>query len=338
MFRRLEDKSYDTYILRREFIDYHEKFTTPERPVFKQNLIKYDSEILTEMLLMSDGIVVGEEHYTNTAAAFIHDQTEHLINLGVEIFFFEGLYFGNEKMLNNDIHANVPLEYQTLIKKLTDKNIEIIGIDTPGSKRGEGMTRAIFMNASAADIIKNTTKGRKWVALTGMMHISTQFYINPVTLERHKIHGIAEMTGSLSLIIDGSPSRYLKLNSEYKAAPAKYIYADIILGTGIFKEEPNTFNSLDEINKNLPDIIKITHYDIDSFLYKQNNKYIEGYSFAIEFNNISNSSILNIKNTAKQYCLQTGGNNNEVMFICQFNMLDNIIKLIYKELETVYNY
>ncbi len=334
LFKKLSEPNEDTVRLRREFLQFHAEFKIPPRNIPE---IKHSnsSELLSGIFKHTNGIVFGEEHFDNVAAGFITDHMEYLHSLGVRKFFFEGLFYGMEKGVDGlrDEKDSTHNEYSRLISAAKNLGIEIIGIDSRGCKRGDGATRDIFMNAYAQKIINHHAENEKWIALVGMMHINSCTFIDSETFIRHKIHGISEMTGAIGMVIDpinDATESYIKYQSQFKAAPAKYINADIVYATPHHKissekyNKSNIKNPIEKLNITLNSLdYKLTYYDIDNHARfdTQTKQYIKGIIFAFKNENVSAQELESLKFKIKKDCgnsfnILLDSENSEIIFFC----------------------
>ncbi|MDB2414355.1 hypothetical protein N9W34_01120 [Rickettsiales bacterium] len=284
MLKKLEDFSQSPRKLRREFLEFHRLFVESRSFIPEIEDKQNTSEILKEIYDFNDGLIIGEKHFDGISAQFIIDNIAYLRNLGVDTLFFEGLYNKFENGPNNDrdIADSVHPEYQGLIEAAQYHGIKIIGLDSPGAKRGDGITRDIFMNLRANSIISSTNKN-KWIALVGMMHLHNQSFVDPRSFMAFTVRGLSELTGAVSMIIRSSADSYIKCNSVVEAIAGKYINVDIELGLPM-KVNSNTsrYYSLEQMSSmvnHLQDVdIKVKYYDIDPYAY---GDFESGYGAAI---------------------------------------------------------
>ena len=344
MWLNLADLDYNPVKLRSEFLLYHASFVTPPKPKIDLNLVKDEYSLLGQALQSGDGIVYGEEHFDNVSAGYLIDNMEYLAGLGVDTFFFEGLFYGLERGFEGtrQIRDNVHPEYARLIDSAQKNGLQIIGIDSKGCKRGDGVTRDIFMNAHAAEII-NSTKKNKWIALVGMMHISSGQFIDSVTLRRHKVLGIAELTGSTSIIlhaIENNRQKYIKHNTPFLAWPAKRVTPDFIVGIYSYKRvigiysRKNIINPVEELYQFVrADGWEIAHYDIDTYAkFCLKAGYMRGAVFSFVNADISPENMLLLKdNLESSYgsfsdditsWFSATIDHSELIFLCNFESLE----------------
>ncbi len=344
MWNHLADLEYNPVKLRSEFLQYHASYNIPPRPVIDTNLVQDEYSLLKQVFEKTDGIVFGEEHFDNVSAGFLIDNMEYLVSLGVDTLFFEGLFYGLEKGVDNtrEIRESVHPEYARLIDSATKYGLKIIGIDSKGCKRGDGITRDLFMNAHAAAIINATAK-KKWVVLVGMMHLSSCQFIDSVTLKKYKVHGIAQLTGSISIIlhaIANNEYKYIKHNTPFLAWPAKRITPDFIVGIYSYKYIADTYRGKKIISpvEELYQFIKhegweIAHYDIDTYAkYYLKTGYIRGAIFSFINKDLKPELLLTLKNNlATVYgsfssevtsWLHITAEHNELIFLCNFESIE----------------
>ena len=344
MWNRLADLDYNPVKLRGEFLQYHAVCEIPSRPAINLESITDEYSLLAQAFEKGGGIVFGEEHFDNVSAGYLIDNMEYIASLGVDTLFFEGLFYGLERGIDGtrEIRESVHPEYSRLIDSAQKNGLKIIGIDSKGCKRGDGITRDIFMNAHAGAII-NSTQKKKWIALVGMMHLNSCHFIDSVTLKKYKVNGIAELTGSTSIVlhaIENKQHKYIKHKSPFLAWPAKRITPDFVVGIYSYKNVADGYRGKKIINpvEELYQLIKhegweISHYDIDTYAkFCLKAGYIRGAVFSFANNNIAPESMLSLKNNL-EYAY--GGfssditswfdvaiNNNELIFLCNFESIE----------------
>jgi len=344
MWNHLADLDYNPVKLRSEFLLYHASTILTLRPKLDLNAIKDEYSLLEQAFENGSGVVFGEEHFDNVSAGYLIDNMEYLASLGVDTLFFEGLFFGLERGVDGkrEIRESVHPEYSRLIDTAQKNGLKIIGIDSKGCKRGDGITRDIFMNAHAAAIINGTEK-KKWIALTGMMHLSSGYFIDSVTLKKHKVHGLADLTGATSLIlhaIENHEHKYIKHNTPFLAWPAKRITPDFIVGIYSYKHVMDGFRGKRIINpvEELYQFVKhdgweIAHYDIDTYAkFCLKAGYIRGAVFSFANNNVTTDNLLILKkNLEASYgsfsdeitsWFNVTIDHNELIFLCNFESIE----------------
>ncbi len=355
MFRKLRNLSNDSDSLRREFLRYHQVFKTPRRPkiILPEGLD--ESQILSHIFTYTDGIIFGEEHFDNVSAGFLAEHMDYLVDIGVDTFFFEGLLYGfeNGASYTRDVADSVHEEYQALIEKAKSNSIKIIGLDSMGCKRGEGVTRTIFMNAHAQGVINSTKKG-KWLALVGMMHLNDCEYICPKTLEKYGVRGLAEFTGAASMILKEAygTEKYIETDVSYEALPAKKINADFLMGVHSYKRIP-----LELRGKRLTNHVKelsektgfdVTYFDIDTFAKKHPKAgYYKGFIFAlamkeaprelerIKYDILTRFNIYNSGAFLNNHWLDIKISGDELIFSCHFDIIESVTSVIDKVCEKI---
>lgn len=343
--KNLANLNYCPISLRRELLQFHASFTPYTKPSIQHTGEENSSEFLTNLYNHADGVIFGEEHFDNISAGFLAGHMEHIAGLGVKTLFFEGLFHGLEKGMDgtrNERDSVYP-EYQHMIDAAKKCGLNIVGIDAKGCKRGDGVTRDIFMNSYAQVVINKLPDRGKWVALTGMMHLNDSVFIDPITFERHLVRGLAEMTGGISVIIDAvndNNERYIKANSEFLAAPAKMVKSDFIIGVPAYKKTQDKIitATVAELER---DIEKhgwqLTHYDIDDFARKNGDDYIKAIIFAFSVKNKNMTELeaikYQIKNrvaTKKLLDINIDEKYREIVFCCQADALDELVENIRK--------
>ncbi len=344
MWKNLQDLEYNPVKLRSEFLAYHESYILPKKPKITINTASDEYELIKEALTKGEGIVFGEEHFDNVSAGFLVDNMEYLASLGVDTLFFEGLFYGLERGANGngDERENVHPEYSRLIDSAKKHGLKIVGIDSKGCKRGDGITRDIFMNAHAGEIINNTPKN-KWIALTGMMHLESSFFIDSVTMRKYKVHGLADLTGATSIIlhaIDSSERKYIKKNSPFLAWPAKRISPDFVVGIYSYKQVAEVYrgkilmNPVEKLYQNVKHQgWKILHYDIDTYAkYHLKAGYLRGAVFSFVNTGVGQGSLTSLKRNLEIAYGSFSNDNaswvhiaidqNELIFSCNFESIE----------------
>jgi hypothetical protein len=344
MWNHLADLDYNPVKLRSEFLLYHASAVIPLRPVLDLDSIKDEYSLLGQAFEKGNGIIFGEEHFDNVSAGYLIDNMEYLASLGVDTLFFEGLFFGLEHGVDGkrEIRDSVHPEYSRLMESAQKNGLQIIGIDSKGCKRGDGVTRDIFMNAHASAII-NATRKRKWIALTGMMHLTSGNFIDSVTLKKNKVHGLAELTGATSIIvhaIENHEYKYIKYKTPFLAWPAKRITPDFIVGIYSYKHVLDSFRGKRIINpvEELYQFVKhdsweISHYDIDTYAkFCLKSGYVRGAVFSFTNSNINQETLLAMKNKLEaSYStfsdeitswFNVSIDYNELIFLCNFESIE----------------
>jgi hypothetical protein len=297
LLTRLANNNECTIALRREFLQFHSNFRIAKKINLDEFPVANHRELLNKLYSLSNGIILGEEHFDNLSVSFIIENIKHLSELGVKTLFFEGLQFGLERGLdgNRDEKDSAYEEYGELLDVARLHNIKLVGIDAPACKKGEGLTRDIFMNIYAQSIINNMPDKGKWLALVGMMHLGDSVYINPLSFERHAVRGLSQLTSSVGIILDSvAPgNEYIKFNDEFAVSPAKSLSADLIIGTHNKKTTADkrrinlTIHHFDEVYEDFSELgIAINYYDIDNFARLQNNQYQKGVVFSLVFDKL----------------------------------------------------
>lgn len=344
MWNHLQDLQYNPVKLRGEFLAHHASYIIPSKPFINQSALIDEYSLLREALTGGDGIVFGEEHFDNVSAGFIIDNIDYLVSLGVDTLFFEGLFYGFERGISGlrDESESVHSEYSRLISIAKKNGIKIVGIDSKGCKRGDGITRDIFMNAHAAAII-NATKKHKWVALVGMMHVDNSCFIDSVTFKRYKVHSLADLTGSTSIIlhaIEGGEHKYIKHKTPFKAWPAKRVVADYLVGVFSYKHVQEAYrgriitNPVEELYQSIKHLgWEISHYDIDTYArYFLGAGYIRGAVFSFVNSGLGAESFIVFKDIL-EYSYSSFSNDNtswlnivtngqELTFLCNFESIE----------------
>jgi hypothetical protein len=349
ILKKLADTNHCPIALRREFLQFHSLFSYPKKAEPTEITAINDHDLLNKLYSFSNGVIFGEEHFDNLSVDFLVKNMEYLAELGVRTLFFEGLFFGLEKGAdgNRDEKDSAHEEYGVLLDAARMNNIKLVGIDAKVCHRGEGLTRDIFMNIYAQSIINNLKGDGKWLALVGMMHLNSGVYINPLTFERHTVRGLAELTGSVSVILDSIESheeRYIKYNSEYQASPAKRVSADFIVGVHNKKIPPELRKqSLQVIHFNDSHVkfselgITVSYYDIDSFarVDAEINQPQKGIIFSLAFDKLPPKPLeaykYSIKAAIPVYSTQwldikTDALRNEIIFSCHTGLADDVVK------------
>lgn len=344
MWNHLQDLQYNPVKLRSEFLVYHASYIPPTKPEIDRKSISDEYSLIKEALTKGDGIIFGEEHFDNVSAGFLVDNMEYLVSLGVDTLFFEGLFYGLERGASGlrDERESVHPEYSRMIESAKRNGLKIVGIDSKGCKRGDGITRDIFMNAHAGAII-NATEKKKWIALVGMMHLDSSAFIDSVTLKKHKVHGLADLTGATSIILhalEGNEHKYIKHKTPFLAWPAKRITADYIVGVYSYKHTHEAYRGKIIINpvEELYQSVKyhgweISHYDIDTYAkYFLGTGYIRGAVFSFINNNLPRESFSILKNNLESaYGGFSNDNtswfnitiyNNELILLCNFESIE----------------
>lgn len=344
MWKRLQDLEYNPVKLRGEFLAYHASCIIPPKPQISANLLSDEYALIKEALTLGDGIVFGEEHFDNVSAGFIVDNMEYFASLGVDTLFFEGLFYKLERGAEGtgDERDYAHPEYSRLIETAKKHGIKIVGIDSKGCKRGDGITRDIFMNAHAAAVIESTQKN-KWIALVGMMHLESGIFIDSVTIKKSKVHGLADLTGATSIIlhaIESSQRKYIKQRSPFLAWPAKRITPDYVVGIYSYKNVPEAYrgkviiNPVEELYQNIKHQgWRISHYDIDTYAkYHLKAGYMRGAIFSFVNPSLSAEFIAELKqNMESSYSAFSSDNlswlhiatdNNEIIFSCNFESIE----------------
>jgi len=348
MWQNLHDLQYNTVKLRSEFLPYHSAQLISAKPVLDITNIKDSNELLREIYSKINGLVFGEEHFDNVSTSFLINNMEILAQLGVDTLFFEGLFYNLERGIDglSEEERNTHPEYSGLIQKAKECGIKVIGIDSKGCKRGDGITRGVFMNAYAASIINNTHKN-KWLVLTGMMHINDDYFIDSITKNKHIIRGISELTGAFSVILHSvseNEDSYIKVRETYMAWPGKYVIPDCILGIHAYKRVQDSYrnriitNPVYELYKKIKSYgWEISYYDIDSFArFDKEKGYITGVVFGLR--NLE-KSIDNLLSHNRTICsnLLIDNDNNEVVFMCDLNELEQVTNNIERVVSTTYS-
>jgi hypothetical protein len=348
LLKRLINDNECPIALRREFLQFHSNFPTLRKKEIETISIRNDEELLESLYSHTNGLIFGEEHFDDLSASFLTKNMRYLSQLNVKTLFFEGLHYGLERGLdgNRDEKDSAHEEYGALIDAARMNNIQVVGIDGKACKRGEGITRDIFMNIYAQNIINGMKNNDKWLALVGMMHLNSSVYINPLTFERHAVLGLSDLTGGRSIIldsIDDSEERYIKQNSQFFLSLAKSVATDFIAGVPYKKEHPTmrkevlNINHFDDICETLTEMgITITYYDIDNFARhnKQSNEYQKGVVFSFSFNELPPRPLEAYKYDIKAALIpsekhwleiKTNALLNEMIFCCHFDIAGDLL-------------
>lgn len=344
MWKKLQDLEYNPVKLRSEFLAYHASCEIPAKPAIEITTEPDEYALIKNALTHGEGIVFGEEHFDNVSAGFLVDNMEYLASLGVDTLFFEGLFYGLERGVDGkgDERDNVHPEYYRLIDSAKKYGLNIVGIDSKGCKRGDGVTRDIFMNAHAGAVINGTEK-KKWIALVGMMHLEGTIFIDSVTMRKYKVHGLADLTGATSIIlhaIESSQRKYIKQKSPFLAWPAKRITPDFVVGIYSYKHVPEIYrgktiiNPVEELYQNVKHHgWKIHHYDIDTYAkYHLKVGYLRGAVFSFVNAGIGPEFLATLKrNLETGYGAFSNDNSswfhvatdhNELIFSCNFESIE----------------
>jgi hypothetical protein len=344
MWKNLQDLEYNPVKLRSEFLAYHSSCEIPKKPDIDTNTLSDEYALIKEALTVGDGIIFGEEHFDNVSAGFLVDNMEYLESLGVDTLFFEGLFYDLERGADGkgDERDNVHQEYSRLIDSAKKHNLKIVGIDSKGCKRGDGITRDIFMNAHGAAVINGTEK-KKWIALTGMMHLESSLFIDSVTMRKYKVHGLADLTGATSIIlhaIDSSQRKYIKPKSQFLAWPAKRISPDFLVGIYSYKHTAEAYrgkiimNPVEELYQNIKHQgWNILHYDIDTYAkYHLKAGYLRGAIFSFVNTGVGADFLASLKQNLETTCNGFTNDNaswfhvaidqNELIFSCNFESIE----------------
>jgi len=168
------------------------------------------SELLTETLKVSPGVVLGESHSQMASFRVLYDNVTTLKSAGVTKVYFEGLIDMPQGLMDDGIgllgRSRQPRTHPTfeqLCKKLKAHGIEVLPLDhyyltrhkdlrgvNLATTAGNGSTtRLREFNYYAAETIQANSGTEKWVALVGNAHMNTS----------EGIPGLAELTGSIGV-------------------------------------------------------------------------------------------------------------------------------------------
>lgn len=285
LFERMANLDCCSRQLRREFLELHarpSKYLKADIAVDEKAGME---EFLRAVYQQGDGLLIGEEHFDAISLHFLTEQLPYLASLGVDTLFFEGLFFGLERGADGaqDEKERCHIEYGRLIDAAKAAGLRVVGLDAKGCKRGQGITRDIFMNAYAQSIINHLPERGKWVALVGKMHLHGCHYVDPQHFMRFPVQGLAEFTGSPSLVLQ-SGEYSLRRNVRYKAAPALWLDADFQLSLpqhkAVYREKPSSSNPVEVLADKLARSgAALTHFDIDDVTFDTGEYVIFGFTF-----------------------------------------------------------
>ena len=344
-------------MLRGEFLNYHASITINPKPKLDLEAITDEYSLFREAFSKTNGIVIGEEHFDNVSAGFLVDNMEYLVSLGVDTLFFEGLFYGLERGADGlrDERESVHPEYSRLMEAAKTHGLKIVGIDSKGCKRGDGITRDIFMNAHAAAII-NASDAKKWIALVGMMHLESCHFIDSVTTQKHIVHGLAGLTEAYSIILHAlqeDEQKYINNRTKFFAWPAKRITPNFLVGIHAHKNISDIYRGVEITNpvEELYQSIKhqgwqISHYDIDSYAkYIAEVGYIKGIVFALSNSNLEEEALAKITCAFETTLNSSSDNSNswinitsdgcEIIFFCDLNNIEFAVKLAEESMQLI---
>lgn len=235
------------------------------QPIVVDAAITQDNLIL-HLLEKYQGICIGETHHDISPKKFIIDHLPLFKKLGVLILYLEHLfndttqkwldmYFNSpakspmplylEQYLNDLDYSmyrfskiNPDYNYTKLVRAAKEAGIKIVGLDTTvsytaGSTDKLGVkvvgtpSRYKAMNFVAADIMKKTSKGGKFIALMGSGHVG--FCEN--------VPGVADIVGCPSLIIEDHKIEAPKMEINVKNFENQVKHVGVYLKMPVVKEE-----------------------------------------------------------------------------------------------------
>lgn len=170
---------------------------------------KPSSEVITQALQASNGVIFGENHGEIASFQLLFDHVDLFVQQKVKRVYFEGVADYPSGVRDDGIGWLGDTEkkrdypsFEELKAKFEKNGIEVLPLDhvyltqrhTPPThgktlELAEATQRLARFNYYAAQTIKATSDGEKWIALVGRAHTNTQL----------GVPGMVELTGSLSI-------------------------------------------------------------------------------------------------------------------------------------------
>lgn len=167
------------------------------------------SEVITKGLQASDGLVFGENHGERASFQLLYDNMDLFVRQKVKRVYIEGVADYPSGIRDDGIgwlgdtnQKRTQPNFEELKRKFEENGIEVLPLDhvyltqrynpTLSTKEysvADAKERLERFNYYAAQTIKATSGGEKWIALVGRFHTNTQL----------GVPGMAELTGGLSI-------------------------------------------------------------------------------------------------------------------------------------------
>lgn len=352
MFDKIHQLDYHTAVLRDEFLQFHAKQHRIQHAITETDCGN-EENFIRSLYKHHQGIVIGEQHFDGIAVDFIIDHLALFESLGVSTLFFEGMF--TQYKPANDHLDHIHPEYHHMIDRAQQHGIEVIGIDSKGCKRGEGVTRGIFFNAYASHIIHQHVTSQKWLALVGMMHLKNRLFFDSTKHNFHPVVGLSELTHAASVVINPiDPHQHftVKYNATIKAAAANMIDTDYYITKPAIKTPSKMVkphrdkHPLEELVLYLQKHkINLTYYDIDNFTFINKTLPCSSIIFALSSPDYPQAELRRISFAcrAKLHALERhdalyiehNNQNNWIVFSSPINILETVIKVIKQTFDTL---